>query len=306
MQHIQEILESITDPGMREVCAHLWQTVQQHLGKNEAGTAVDTVEDTARKDELVEGIASFPVQWPDGQRGIPSALLRSALFGVVRRGRRRALEREILASWPDAIIRYTGFRLDQADLDVYLEILHLAMRHGFLGAKITCSASAILRSIGRHTGKSDHEWLKRVMNRLGGFVEITVKSIGYAGPLVQEFYYDDESGRWMVQLNAKLARLFCDNYTLLSIGSRHRLRGDLAKWLHGYVCSHKATPTQPHRIGLTKLQELCGAEVTAGQRKWRQEVKQAMTQLERLGIVAFWQIVNDVLEFVRPPKSLPG
>jgi len=36
-------------------------------------------------------------QWPAELRTCPSCVLRSALFGVVQRGRRKALERTILA-----------------------------------------------------------------------------------------------------------------------------------------------------------------------------------------------------------------
>ena len=36
--------------------------------------------------------------WPAELRTCPSCVLRSALFGVVQRGRRKALEREILAT----------------------------------------------------------------------------------------------------------------------------------------------------------------------------------------------------------------
>lgn len=304
MQHIQEILASITDPGMREACMHLWQTVQRTY-VTENGDEQKTTPPAAA-DQPAPAVLAFTIQWPDDQRGIPSALLRSALFGVVRRGRRRALEGEVVAAWKGVTIRYTGFRLDQADLDVYLEVLHLARKHGKLGQYIPCSAHALLKAIGRHTGKSDHEWLKGAMRRLSGLVEITIGHLTYAGPLVQEFCFDKKRKCYLLLLNPKLARLFMDNYTLLAIADRKRLRGDLTKWLHGYVCSHKATPTQPHQIGLTRLRELCGAEVTAGQRKWRQEVKQAMAQLAQHGLVISWQLVDDVLEFVRLPKGLPG
>ena len=60
--------------------------------------------------------------WPEELRTCPSCVLRSALFGVVQRGRRKALEGEILATWEGVIIRYIGWRLDQADLDVWLGV----------------------------------------------------------------------------------------------------------------------------------------------------------------------------------------
>ena len=66
------------------------------------------------------------------------------------RGRRRALEREILATWAGVVIRYTGWRLDQADLDVWLSALHLAREHP-LGEPVSVRINAVLRAMGRPT-----------------------------------------------------------------------------------------------------------------------------------------------------------
>lgn len=67
----------------------------------------------------------FP-ELPDDRRAAPNAVVRSSVFGVVRRGKRaRVTEMQVAApeSWEIAI---TGWRLDQHDLDIWLEIMHAA------------------------------------------------------------------------------------------------------------------------------------------------------------------------------------
>ena len=94
-------------------------------------------------------VVRLPI-WPAELRTCPSCVLRSALFGVVQRGRRQYLQNQIVAAWADTTIRYTGIRLDQADLDVWLTALHLSREQG-LGARVVCSERAFLRALGRAT-----------------------------------------------------------------------------------------------------------------------------------------------------------
>lgn len=58
-------------------------------------------------------------------------------------GRRQYLQNPIIAAWMDTTIRYTGIRLDQVDLDVWLTALHLSREQG-LGAQVACSERAFL------------------------------------------------------------------------------------------------------------------------------------------------------------------
>jgi len=79
--------------------------------------------------------------WPEELRTCPSCVLRSALFGMVRRGRRQYLQNQIVAAWAETTLRYTGIRLDQADLNVWLTALHLSRKQG-LRARVVCSERA--------------------------------------------------------------------------------------------------------------------------------------------------------------------
>ncbi|AGR71126.1 trfA family protein [Burkholderia pseudomallei MSHR303] len=78
--------------------------------------------------------AQLPL-WPEPMRGVPNGVLRSALFGAIKRGKRRYMERESIACVSGVSIVYTGPRLDQSDLDVWEGALHLA-RVAKLGNRI--------------------------------------------------------------------------------------------------------------------------------------------------------------------------
>lgn len=97
--------------------------------------------------------------WPEATRGVPNAVLRSALFGAIRKGRRAFQQRVQKATVDGVKMIHTGPTLDQADLDVWEQCLQLARESG-LGARIEFTAHAFLKAIGRSTGRSQHEWLK--------------------------------------------------------------------------------------------------------------------------------------------------
>ena len=186
--------------------------------------------------------------WPAELRACPSCVLRSALFGVVQRGRRKALEGEILATWEGVTIRYTGWRLDQGDLDVWLAALHLAREHN-LGVRVPVTINEMLRTTGRSTAGSFYEWFKSAIRRLTACaVEITRQRRTYWGSLIEKGCRDEETGEFVIVLNPELAVLFeDDDFTWLEWEIRRSLGMDLAKWLHGYIASHQATLRNPHR-----------------------------------------------------------
>lgn len=68
-------------------------------------------------------------------RACPLAMRRSARFGVVRRGRHQSLHEVEIATWSGVSIRYTGQRLDQADLDVWVLAVHRFRQRG-LGERL--------------------------------------------------------------------------------------------------------------------------------------------------------------------------
>jgi len=242
--------------------------------------------------------------WPEELRTCPSCVLRSALFGVVRRGRRSYLERQIIAAWANTTIRYTGMRLDQADLDVWLAALHITRESG-LGAQVRTSIGAMLKAMGRtQDGRAYEDFNNTIVRLTGCVVEITANRKTYGGSLIESFERDEDTGRYVLYLNPRLVVLFEDEaFALIDWEQRHGLRRDLSKWLHGYILSHRATPREPHRIGLEKLRDLCGSE-TGELKKFRQQIREAMAELQEASIVTRWKITSgDALEFVRPQRN---
>lgn len=226
-----------------------------------AGSLLDAV-----RRKTTERALAAPAQlpfWPDAVRGVPNGILRSALFGAIKRGKRRYVEREVFASVQGIDILYTGPRLDQSDLDVWQGALHLA-RLAPLGNRIEFTEKSFLRLIGRggeggvNIGKSDRDWLKNALARLSAnTVEIKQGPYAYAGSLVDEYFRDEDSGRYVLVLNPRMKVMFGrEGWTQIDWSLREALRGHpLAQWLHGFYSTHAC----PFPLKVETLHKLCGS-----------------------------------------------
>jgi hypothetical protein len=224
--------------------------------------------------------------WHSECRGVPNGILRSALFAAIRpTHERRRIKNETLASVDGLTIIYNGDQLDQGDLDVYEGELHFAMTHGIpLGQPVLHSDAAILKSLGRGTGRKEYLRLRDSQIRLvGGVVEIKYGHYSYTGTLIREIYRDEKLKMTGPIFNPKLVALFQDG-SYSSVYWEHRLAlsdSPLAQWLHGHYSSHK----QPYEYTVAKLHELCGSE-TASLRKFRQNL---IAALAKLAAVTGWR-----------------
>jgi hypothetical protein len=221
--------------------------------------------------------AKLPL-WPMATRGVPNPILRSALFSVVARGPRRHFDGvEIPSAGSSLKIKYTGMRLDQADLDVWEQCLSLAKDNG-LGMHIEFSANSFLQSIGRGIGNSQHDWLKRSLIRLNSaLVEIKEGDLAYFGTLIQDGFRDEGKGNYIINLNPRLSKLYGKNqWTRIQWDQRHALRKkSTAQWLHGYYSSHQS----PFPIKVETIHWMCGSE-TAELWKFRQSLGIALKHLQ--------------------------
>ena len=231
--------------------------------------------------------------WPDQKRGIPNLCLRSALFGVIQRGRRKAVKKEAIAAVNGLNIHYTGWRLDQGDFDVLAHSLHLAS-HQLTGQYVQFTAKGFLKGIGRSHGKSGREWLKDSLRRLtASAVEIRLKvqshfgpeAFSYTGSLLDEFFYTEEDQTYFLKFNAKLSTLFDAGWTQLQWQQRLTLRTDLAKWLHGFYASHRL----PYPMKVSTLQQLCGSDC-GRLSDYRSKLRLALDELVKAEILASWSI----------------
>lgn len=252
------------------------------------------LQDEIRKQRL---IPHFPT-WPEKTRGVPNLCLRSSLFRVIQRGRRKAVKGEIVSSIKGLNISYTGWRLDQGDFDVLLQALHLQSRHIEKTSEnhTRFAVKSFLSSIGRHPGKSGRDWMIDCFLRLTATaVEINVdvcdkrihENFTYAGSLVDEFIYDKKQQIYSLKINPKLAELFETGWTQLQWQQRLELKTDLAKWLHGFYSSHQ----KPYPMKVATLKHLCGSECKRLV-DYRRNLRVAMTELVKVGAIRTWEIDN--------------
>lgn len=241
--------------------------------------------------------AQLPL-WPDFTRGTPNAWLRGALFAAIQGKRRRALKREPLPTAKGIEIRFTGWQLDQSDLDVWETVVHLA-RLQCRGSKAEFTAHAVLRALGRDTGKSQHEWLKDAFARLSGAsVEITVDRHTYFGALLKGAR-DEISGRYLVELDPRLLEMYKAGYTQIDWTGRQKLRGKpLALWLHGWYASHAA----PFPIKLETVREISGC-TNQHLPSFTRQVERALNELKAIGAIRTWAIRGEQIEVRRDPSS---
>lgn len=227
---------------------------------------------TAQPSNLVQ----LPL-WPEPVRGVPNSILRSALFGAIKRGRRAFQQRVKKASVEGVLIIHTGPTLDQGDLDVWEQSMHLA-RTGGLGCRIQFTTYSFLKAIGRSTGGKDVEWLKGAFARLASsVVEIKDGKRVYFGPMIHHGTRDDETGHYAIEINPAIAALYgADGWSQVEWEQRHALkRQPLAKWLHGFYTTH----AKPYPMKVETLHRLCGSENNqlAG---FRRELREALGKLE--------------------------
>jgi len=91
--------------------------------------------------------------WPEPLRGTPNSFLRSALFAAIQGKTRRWMKKEVLGSLEGISVSFTGQQLDQSDLDVWEQAVHLA-RLEPLGHTCQFTGYAFLKALGRSAGKA--------------------------------------------------------------------------------------------------------------------------------------------------------
>lgn len=196
--------------------------------------------------------------WPEPVRAVPNGFLRSALFGAIRKGRRRYINGEDLPAIDGVTIRYKGERLDQGDLDVWESVLH-AVRLQELGSQCRVTSYALLKLMGKtDTGKTRKILHDRIERLVACAITVKQGRYSYIGSLISGAFKDEETQEWVIELDPRLRPLFAqDQFTLIDWEVRHSLTGhQLAQWLHGYYASH----AKPYPVKVETLHQLCGSE----------------------------------------------
>ena len=224
--------------------------------------------------------------WPDPVRSFPNVVFRSALFGISKI-RDVSKKRTLIAAVEGIEIRFKGERFNQTDLDVCEQLLHMAREHP-LGSKIEFSAHSLLKALGRDVGDSQHEQLKEDITRLtSGVVEITwtKEKKSFGGALVNAYYRDEVTGRYVIEFSKKIRMLYDSGATYVEWEQRKALgQNNLAKWLHSFYATH----ANPFPYKVDTLRELCGSVGTLF--AFRRQIKTGLQKLQSLGYITSWEI----------------
>lgn len=239
--------------------------------------------------------------WPDPKRGTPNSFIRSALFAAIQSKDRVFLKEAVLASQKGISVRFTGEQLNQEDLTVWETLAHMA-RQQPLGHTCEFTAHSLLKSLGMHTGLSQHKQLHSTIIRLTACaVQITHESKTYFGPLVKSGLKDELTSHYRIELNRELIRLFGENqWTALDWQQRQDLRGKhLAQALHAFYSSHK----QPFPIKLDTLRSYVGSK---NQQKagFKIKLRSALDELVNIGFLTSYQLTGDLISVERGPSVL--
>jgi len=212
-------------------------------------------------------------EYPEDMRALPNGMLRSALFGAIGKGRRRAVEQKPINAISGVEINYTGWLLDQSDLDVYESILH-AFRFNIMGERCRITAYSLLKIMGKKISSGNRKVLHSSLIRLrANAVAIKQGQYTYIGGLLDEVFKDEKTKELVIVLNPTLRLLYePDQFTLVDWEVRKLLNSQsLAQWLHSFYSTH----AEPYPVKIEKLRELCGSE-TEHLFTFKQKLKKAL------------------------------
>jgi hypothetical protein len=205
------------------------------------------------------------IHWKGQERAIPRELIKCGLFSVkVNQSREGSLKSSVVFSDSNkhgsTLINYTGWGLNQCDLDVYLELLELGKR-STAGELIYFTRSELLHSLG---WPMQTRYRKKLITCLEHLRKTSISGnvIRYVGnnettslkfdfSLVSEFfiYETDEDGKgterisrdWSIVLPHGLDKIFAGGGAArIDVDERKKLgTNSLAKFIHAYLASNK-------------------------------------------------------------------
>jgi len=236
----------------------LSSSIQRWQKSFEARAAAEEAVETRPPAKIVQ----FPLPFPEDAPPVSNVIARSALFAAIRSKDRRQMHKEVVASQEGVEISFTGEQLNQDDHDNFMQLVKLASGRP-LGHTVIVPANAILRTLGRSTGKSQHDQLRADMDRLVTGT-VTIRSNGIANISATWSTMRCKipvspytSGIGPNRLNPRLVTLFAPSrYTLNNWQTRQMLgQKDLARWLQLWLESH----AQNFAMGVETIRKRCGS-----------------------------------------------
>ncbi|MCP4050635.1 MAG: hypothetical protein GY730_08025, partial [bacterium] len=156
-------------------------------------------------------------------------------------------------------IRFKGYQLSQKELDVWLEAFYRAVTAK--DYRFYFTFYEFLKAIGRLGGGRNYDLLNNSFTLLNTcYIEIEKNGvIIYAGKMIDTYQRPIGRTKGIAGINPDIINLFEKDYIIIDWKFRKGLKTDFAKWEYNYIRGQRATVEAPHRIGLEKLQTLCGS-----------------------------------------------
>jgi hypothetical protein len=257
--------------------------------------AIEAEKRLAQKSELKDATPSFMFLpgMRDFMRAMPNHLARSSIYAPVASGKKKLHKGTIMISRGDAVIKFWGEQLDEAQADVWMQAMYEAVKSP-LGTPVVIERSSFLRSIGRQIGGDEYRWLHRTMHALAFamlVIEVTKDgksklAIGKTRALhmIDSFDYDDDAKAYTLRIDPRWREMYGNKEFALIDWQKRLMFGQgqhMAKSLQRLVATSNE---QVHRYDLGWLKEKLG--YTGRIRDFSKALEKAMRELERLEIIA--------------------
>lgn len=235
---------------------------------------------------------SYPIEY-DQSASIANILIRSSLFGIVKKGKGVKVESHVIPIQGDETLTYTGPLLTQTDLDVFLILKKTFVNNEEQSVNI--ATKELLKKMGMSYGRGNKIWLKKKIEALNNArIEYRrqikddyndhISNEGFSGTLIEGLSWTDGFNEVSYNLHKDLRRLFSGNrFTYLDLEVRKQLN-DTAKWLYNFHESHK--DYLPMHID--KYRALMGS--TASPKNFRETLKNGYDQLQKEKMIECYTI----------------
>ncbi|HDP7352226.1 TPA: replication initiator protein A [Escherichia coli] len=247
--------------------------------------------------------------WDDDMRAMPNDYARSALFTVRNKKKKREAcdNKAIFHVNKDVSITYTGIELRAEDDElVWQQILEYAKSHP-LGEKIHFSFYQLCSDLGWAINGRYYKKAEECLTRLQATsMIVTSERLGRLKSLslIKEFDVVERGTKKAVcevELSPQMVYLFAgDHYTKFT-WIIYRKLSPITRRLFDYMASHK----EPFPLKLETFKMMCGSDTEQGW-KWKQQAKDACTELAESGLVGSSWVQGDAIFCVRAAESKPG
>ncbi|MDX5370960.1 MAG: replication initiator protein A [Pseudomonadaceae bacterium] len=229
---------------------------------------------------------------PPRASAMPTDWVRTSLFVNLAQNKVQLLKNQILESFGDIKIEFTGEQLNMFDNDVYLEVVRLAQNRA-PGEQILFTRHSFLRNLGLTGGVNNYKALKASLLKLkSNTIKIANHKAGKAFSLIDELSWDESVG-YGLSIGSVVMEIFSKTaLSYIDLEARLKLKHPLSKYLQNYM-SGGAPGIQ--KVKATTLMSL---SATSGSLKdflgKDRGLQKALDELKKAGLISSYLIEKNV------------